>query len=308
MLSGIAVVIAITLIAGFVAYIGDRVGHQVGRRRLTLFGLRPKYTSTIVAVGTGMLIALTVTVAALISSQLVRTAFFQLGSLNSQISDLQAKAAALQSEVATTREGQLVLPAGQAISGVTIFLSRQQSSNDQMHLITGFFEQTVRLGNEQWTRAGLKPFPQKATDPAIVAKLRQELAIVNEKNANAPVMLMAVADRNLFRGEELHFALQQWVDIRLAKRGEVLASIDVTGGQPANLQLAALTALREMAQRGMPRPFLSVPYVNLAEAKTLQAALLRDKGRYRVEVKAATDTYPRTGGVALEFSLVPVKK
>lgn len=307
MLSGILIVAVITLVAGFVAYIGDRVGHQVGRRRLTLFGLRPKYTSTIVAVGTGMVIALTVTVAALIGSQLVRTAFFQLGSLNSQISALQAQATSLQNDVTNLRNGTLVLPRGQAISGVTIFLSRDQSSDEQLRLITRFFEQTVRLGDEQWTPAGLKPFPQKVTDPAIVAKLRQELAIVNEKNAAAPVMLMAVADQNLFRGEELHFALEQWVDIRLAKRGEVLASLDVTGGQPANLQLAALEALREMAKRGMPPPFLSVPYVNVDEAKSLQAALQRDKGHYRVQVKAATDTYPRTGGVALEFSLVPVR-
>ena len=39
---GIAIVIGLTLIAGLIAYIGDRVGHQVGRKRLTLFGLRPK--------------------------------------------------------------------------------------------------------------------------------------------------------------------------------------------------------------------------------------------------------------------------
>ncbi|HMD02671.1 MAG TPA: DUF3084 domain-containing protein, partial [Candidatus Baltobacteraceae bacterium] len=55
---GSALILAIVLIAGSIAYVGDRVGHYVGRRRLSLFGLRPKYTSTIVAVGTGMVIAL----------------------------------------------------------------------------------------------------------------------------------------------------------------------------------------------------------------------------------------------------------
>ena len=64
-LGGIALIVAIVLIAGVIAYIGDRVGHQVGRKRLTLFNLRPKYTSTIVAVGTGMMIALVVTLTAL---------------------------------------------------------------------------------------------------------------------------------------------------------------------------------------------------------------------------------------------------
>ena len=52
---------AVMAIAGGVAYVGDRVGHQVGRKRLTLFGIRPRYTSTIIAIATGMIIALVVT-------------------------------------------------------------------------------------------------------------------------------------------------------------------------------------------------------------------------------------------------------
>ena len=78
-MGGLLVVIIIIVMAGAIAYVGDRVGHQVGRKRLTLFGLRPKYTSTIVAVGTGMLIALIVTLGALAASSYVRTAFFRLG-------------------------------------------------------------------------------------------------------------------------------------------------------------------------------------------------------------------------------------
>ncbi|MFN2461933.1 MAG: DUF3084 domain-containing protein, partial [Candidatus Velthaea sp.] len=140
-LPGIGLVILITLIAGFVAYIGDRVGHQVGRRRLTLFGLRPKYTSTIVAVGTGMLIALAVTLAALITSQFVRTAFFRLGTLNAQINALQAQAAALQKDVDLTRTKQLVLPAGQPIAGVSLILDRDQTDAEQQGLITRFFDE-----------------------------------------------------------------------------------------------------------------------------------------------------------------------
>ena len=79
---GIGIVLFIALVAGGIAYVGDRVGHQVGRKRLTLFGIRPRYTSTIIAVGTGMIIALVVTLAAIIASQQVKTAFFRLNSIN----------------------------------------------------------------------------------------------------------------------------------------------------------------------------------------------------------------------------------
>src|ERR1700686_881354 len=108
-LPGILSVFGITIIAGVIAYIGDRVGHQVGRKRLTLFGLRPKYTSTVVAVATGMLIALSVTLAALIGSSYVRTAFFRIGQLNAQINQLQAQAVAQQNELKTTRNNNIAV-------------------------------------------------------------------------------------------------------------------------------------------------------------------------------------------------------
>ncbi|HEX3369662.1 MAG TPA: DUF3084 domain-containing protein [Candidatus Cybelea sp.] len=75
---GIGNVAFVMAIAGGVAYVGDRVGHQVGRRRLSLFGIRPRYTSTIVAIATGMVIALVVTLGAIFASQQVKTAFFKL--------------------------------------------------------------------------------------------------------------------------------------------------------------------------------------------------------------------------------------
>lgn len=88
---GTGTILIIMIIAGAIAYVGDRVGHQVGRKRLTLFGIRPRYTSTIVAVGTGMLIAFIVTMIAILASQQVKTAFFKLNQINSEIADLQAR-------------------------------------------------------------------------------------------------------------------------------------------------------------------------------------------------------------------------
>lgn len=75
---GIWLVLALALLGGAIAYLGDRIGMLVGRRRLTLLGLRPKHSSIVVTVLTGILIAgaslLTLTVA----SQDVRTALFRM--------------------------------------------------------------------------------------------------------------------------------------------------------------------------------------------------------------------------------------
>jgi len=48
----------LVLISGVIAFAGDRLGTWVGRRRLTLFGARPKLTGQIVGVSAGILIML----------------------------------------------------------------------------------------------------------------------------------------------------------------------------------------------------------------------------------------------------------
>ncbi|MBC8136141.1 MAG: DUF3084 domain-containing protein [Fibrella sp.] len=41
-------------VSGFIAWAGDRIGHQVGKRRHTLLGLRPRHTAMLFTVGSGI--------------------------------------------------------------------------------------------------------------------------------------------------------------------------------------------------------------------------------------------------------------
>lgn len=45
------------IVAGVIAYTGNWVGRRLGKQRLTIFGLRPRYTATIFTILAGMLIA-----------------------------------------------------------------------------------------------------------------------------------------------------------------------------------------------------------------------------------------------------------
>jgi len=57
-------------VCGFIAYAGDVLGRRMGKRRLTIFGLRPRYTAIVTTTITGMLIALlTITVMATVSGE-----------------------------------------------------------------------------------------------------------------------------------------------------------------------------------------------------------------------------------------------
>ena len=56
-MSGLQLVVILALLGGVTAYIGDKIGMRVGRRRLTLFGMRPRHSSIVVTIVTGILIA-----------------------------------------------------------------------------------------------------------------------------------------------------------------------------------------------------------------------------------------------------------
>src|SRR5690606_35701619 len=76
-LYGVRLILILAVIGGIIAYLGDRIGMRVGRRRLTLFGLRPKHTSGLITILTGILIvAVSLAVPSLAAGD-VRTARMQ---------------------------------------------------------------------------------------------------------------------------------------------------------------------------------------------------------------------------------------
>lgn len=55
---GAAILILLLLVlCGFIAYMGDLLGRRLGKKRLSVFGLRPKHTAILLTVVTGVLIA-----------------------------------------------------------------------------------------------------------------------------------------------------------------------------------------------------------------------------------------------------------
>ena len=73
---------------GLIAFLGARIGSKVGKKRMTLFGLRPKYTSVIETIIYGILISFfTIAVLAVVNEN-VRVALFGLSNLQSEMQDL----------------------------------------------------------------------------------------------------------------------------------------------------------------------------------------------------------------------------
>ena len=312
MISGLLVVLTIIVLAGGIAYVGDRVGHQVGRKRLTLFGLRPKYTSTIVAVGTGMLIALIVTLGALAASSYVRAAFFRSGTLLLRINELQAQELAQEKELQQTRGGSLAVPKLTLIANRAWTFDLAQSDAAQIDAFSSFFDTVVSIANAQFTTSaiGLRPYTHKSSEPAIHAELLEQLATTREhtSDSRALILFLPVASQNLFRGEVISFSFEAFEDKKLASAGETLASIDIAGGTP-NVDIGALVlrVQQTLASRDYPPQFLYPPLINSAQVQAVTSQIPHLRGHYRLIAKTPVDLYPHSGPFQIDVELEPIR-
>lgn len=89
-------ILTLAIIGGLIAYIGDRIGMRVGRRRLTLFGMRPRHTSILVTVTTGVLIAAGTFVALTVVSEDVRIALARIDEIKEALAAGEARYKASQ--------------------------------------------------------------------------------------------------------------------------------------------------------------------------------------------------------------------
>jgi uncharacterized protein (DUF3084 family) len=80
--------IGVMVASGLFAYLGDILGTKIGKKRISVFGLRPKYTGSIITAFTGVIIALVVLLSLSVTSDTVRTALFSMKFLQSQITQL----------------------------------------------------------------------------------------------------------------------------------------------------------------------------------------------------------------------------
>lgn len=88
MFIGAAIFLVLIVMGGIIAFLGDRIGSKVGKKRMTLFGLRPKYTSVIVTIISGVLISFSTVAVMAVVNENVRVALFGLSKLQAQMNDL----------------------------------------------------------------------------------------------------------------------------------------------------------------------------------------------------------------------------
>jgi uncharacterized protein (DUF3084 family) len=97
-------IFTLIIISGLIAFVGDWVGLKIGKKRVTVFGLRPHFTAIVITIISGILIAIiTVTILA-ISSNDVRTALFGMEELKEKLTYLSREVGIRNVQLSNTKE------------------------------------------------------------------------------------------------------------------------------------------------------------------------------------------------------------
>jgi uncharacterized protein (DUF3084 family) len=97
-------IFTVIIISGLIAFIGDWVGLKIGKKRVTIFGLRPHHTAIVITIISGILIAIITVTMLAISSNDVRTALFGMEELKEKLSYLSREVELRNTQLSSTKE------------------------------------------------------------------------------------------------------------------------------------------------------------------------------------------------------------
>lgn len=318
----VQVVLILLVIGGAIAYIGNYVGKYIGKRRLTIFNLRPRHTAMMITVLSGILIAFLTLAVLLVVSQDARTAFLGLDKLKAQIAEktaelnaanqaLQNKLAEQQAledkltgakteigqlsrakqklsrEVSIARQGELILRKGE-----TITLSLIKAGPEKGKIEAGL-RQIMAAAD-----AGLRSYGIRSKKPLVtVAADDFDQAVDSLVGQDKVFVVKLVALRNTLWGEEVPAGFEVMENKLVFKEGAEIASGEISAKLTAPqieqevariLGLARQSALEAGVQPDSSGSLGSLPYSVIVDL----AGKIRNSGRKTVlRVIAQNDIY-----------------
>ncbi len=303
----VAVVLIPTLIlvSGLVAFIGNLVGRNIGRRRLTLFGLRPRYTAQIITVVTGMLITVVTLAVVLLVSNDARQALFHLRDLQQQTRVLETQISQQEAHLRALQFQDIVYLNDQEVLRTVI--DGRAPLADIGRRLQAFLDLAAQAARQRGIVAGPDGVAVHISPPGLtVEAVAQDIA-----ERTPPMVIRMVATENTVRGLPLRATLIVFPNVLVFREGQTIATRRLDGRQTREQIEAGLldlgTAVAAIAKRdGIISPAFALagspPDVRIDPAIFLQTLDRVKASRGPVDVRAAAliDTYT-TGPVQLTF-------
>lgn len=239
---GIVLILVLIITGGIVAVIGDRVGTKVGKKRLSLFGLRPRHTSTVVTIVTGVVITTLTFIILAAASENVRTALFGMEQLNRSMQETEEKLKNASAELVSSRAEQEA--ANKALTDLKG--SVQSLKAEAERLSTGNRALAAKNDALAESNAALDGLNQSlAAENDALGAANETLAADNAQLADDKKALEKHT-QELRRGLEI---IREG-DI-VYRAGEVIAAGVIKGDRPEDEVRSDVTALAQLASRNV---------------------------------------------------------
>ena len=302
---GLFLIPLLILVSGGIAYVGNLVGRNIGRRRLTLFGLRPRYTAQIITIATGMVITIITVATVLLVSRDARQALFQFRDLQTQLSTLHTEIKNAETRLKQLQQGDIAYLRNQEVlRGVIdarLPLVQVADQVDTLRLRAVDLALAKGISVDGTTGSVLRLFPPALTWDQVAELVKQH---------PDETIVRIVANENTLVGESLEVSVQL-IDNRLVfRKGEVLGSGMVEGRRSRDEVGRQMLDLLDRATSAARREILSAPFARITEPPLLEAdidalrrvvaEIAQARRTVRVEVIVTRDTYT-IGPVIVDF-------
>jgi uncharacterized protein (DUF3084 family) len=302
----VAVILIPTLIlvSGLVAFIGNLVGRNIGRRRLSLVGLRPRYTAQVITVLTGMLITVVTLAVVLLVSDDARQALFHLQEVQQQTRALEAQIAQEQAVLKALQVRDIVYQNEQEVLRTVI--DGRAPLSEIRRRVQAFLDLATRAAQERGAAPGSDGITVHITPPGLtVDAVAQDIAERNE-----PMVIRMIATENTVRGLPFEAGILVFPNVLVFTGGEAIASRALSGREGAGIEAGLLDLAASVAQAAKSKGIISPPFalassppdVRIDPAIFLQTLDRIKAGGAAVNVRAVAlvDTYT-VGPVQVAF-------
>ncbi len=263
-------IVILIVVSGFIAYVGDRLGYRVGKLRLSLLGLRPKNTATLISILTGMLITtLSIALLAAISEE-TRLGLFNIEQIRADLATLADERGRLLGErdrlsnevtllrndlletkksVEALRRGDLVFEKNELLGYVEV------PRGEKPERVVAEIRKLIENGHATVRKLGFRAKPLDA----IWEPMKGTIEIF-ARSLDADMVIALRALERVAKGEEISLNLQALPDRPVFRRGDALdGDIDATGSRES-IRAQVIDFFEEISELARARGMLVDPF------------------------------------------------
>lgn len=223
------VYVMVAAIAAGIAYLANQLGRQIGKRKMSILHMRPRYTSILITTVTGAAIALTTLTVFAFLSEPVRALLTGLEKLRAEEAGLRRNVAVLKR---TITQGSFVWRVDEPIVHMTIpcGMSYERTRAAVTSLLAEANARTILRNNQIAAGKNDKPLP--VSEVLIDYNPEHMEDLVNEVCADSGMMgLRVLAAQNCLYRTKSNVRLEYWKVHKVFSAGDVIFKGTVSSDQ-----------------------------------------------------------------------------